>query len=130
MYRDAYLEAMYPEEDKQVNYGSIYPMEAMMFKTELTRKQIAALNDLLRQYSDLEESATTEKDLPKRKRRLRTDQRCFPGTTRLFCTENTPATPFALMPAKFLSDSRSTTPSRVTCPLFTTMRIGRLEPTP
>jgi uncharacterized protein YecT (DUF1311 family) len=67
VYRDAYLQAMYPEEDKQAHYGSIYPMEAMMFKTKLTRKQIAALSDLLRQYSELEQPAAREKAPPKRK---------------------------------------------------------------
>ena len=56
--------------------------------------------------------------------------RLFPGTTRLFFTENTPGTPFARMPAMFLSDWRSTTPSRVTFPRFTIMRIGRFDPTP
>src|SRR5260221_14276333 len=54
----------------------------------------------------------------------------FPGTIRLFCTENTPATPLALIPARFLSDWRSTTPSSFPCPPFTMMRIARLEPTP
>src|SRR5258708_25438268 len=54
----------------------------------------------------------------------------FPGTIRLFCTENTPATPLALIPARFLSDWRSTTPSRATCPPFTMMLIGLLTPTP
>ena len=52
VYRDAYLEAMYPAENKQKEYGSIYPMESMMFRTELTRRQIAAIKDLLGQYSD------------------------------------------------------------------------------
>ena len=56
--------------------------------------------------------------------------RAFPGTTRLFLTENTPGTPLARIPAKFLSDSRSTTPSSVTFPWFTMMRIGRFDPTP
>ena len=54
----------------------------------------------------------------------------LPGTTRLFLTENTPGTPFAWIPAMFLSDSWSTTPSSVTFPWFTMIRIGRFEPTP
>lgn len=51
VYRDAYLEAMYPEKDKQTNYGSIFPMEYAEFKTKLTRQQMEALKDLLRAHS-------------------------------------------------------------------------------
>ena len=49
------------------------------------------------------------------------DYRPFPGTSKLLSTENTPGTPFARSPARFLSDWRSTTPSKVTCPRFTMM---------
>jgi hypothetical protein len=45
-------------------------------------------------------------------------------TTRLFVTENEPGTPRARMLATFLSVSLSTTPSSVTLPFFTIMRIG------
>jgi len=51
-YRDSYLEAMYPAEDKQAEYGSIYPMEADLLRTKLTRQQVAALNGLLKQYRE------------------------------------------------------------------------------
>jgi len=44
-------------------------------------------------------------------------------TTRLFVTENTFGTPFALIPAIFLSPSLSATPSSVTFPFFTMMWI-------
>src|SRR5262249_58021461 len=44
-------------------------------------------------------------------------------TTRLFFTENTFGTPFARIPARFLSASLSTTPSSVTFPFFTIMWI-------
>jgi uncharacterized protein YecT (DUF1311 family) len=51
VYRDAYLEATYPEEDKQANYGSIFPMEFALLSTKLTRAQTAALKELLRAHS-------------------------------------------------------------------------------
>ncbi len=50
-YRDAYMEAMYPAKDKQTEYGSIYPMEADLLKAKLTRQQVAALEEMLKQYS-------------------------------------------------------------------------------
>ena len=71
---------------------------------------------------------------PVARRSLRkTDNRAtpsyFPDSTRkLLVTENIPGTPFARMPAKFLSPSLSTTPSSVTCPFFTIMRIGFCTP--
>jgi uncharacterized protein YecT (DUF1311 family) len=51
-YRDAYIVAMYPAKDKQAKYGSIYPMEVDLLYAELERKQTAALNELLQQYSN------------------------------------------------------------------------------
>jgi len=51
-YRDAYIEAMYPAEDKQIQYGSIYPMEIAVLRAKLTQRQVAALKELLRQYHD------------------------------------------------------------------------------
>jgi uncharacterized protein YecT (DUF1311 family) len=50
-YRDAYIAAMYPAKDKQAEYGSIYPMEVDLLGAKLTRQQIAALRDLLQQFS-------------------------------------------------------------------------------
>jgi uncharacterized protein YecT (DUF1311 family) len=50
-YRDTYMEAMYPAKDKQAEYGSIYPMEADLLKAKLTRQQVAALEEMLKQYS-------------------------------------------------------------------------------
>jgi uncharacterized protein YecT (DUF1311 family) len=49
-YRDAYLEAMYPAEDKQAEYGSTYPMEAALAGARITRQQAGALRELLKQY--------------------------------------------------------------------------------
>ena len=50
----------------------------------------------------------------------------FPGgtTTRLLVTEKMPETPLARMPAMSLSPLLSTTPSRVTFPFFTIIRMG------
>jgi len=45
-------------------------------------------------------------------------------TCRLLVTEKTPETPLARMPAVSLSVWLSTTPSSVTCPFFTMMRMG------
>jgi uncharacterized protein YecT (DUF1311 family) len=47
-YRDAYLEAMYPAKAKQVEYGSVYPMEADLDLADLTRQQTIALTHLLK----------------------------------------------------------------------------------
>lgn len=46
-YRDAYLEAMYPANNKRAEYGSIYPMDAALLTAKLTRQQVNALKDLL-----------------------------------------------------------------------------------
>jgi uncharacterized protein YecT (DUF1311 family) len=50
VYRDAYIEAMYPAEDKHAEYGSIYPMDAALLGAKITRQQIGALRELLKQY--------------------------------------------------------------------------------
>jgi uncharacterized protein YecT (DUF1311 family) len=52
VYRDAYLEAMFPAADKQTEYGSIYPMQLALLRSKLTRQQTAALKDLLRQHTN------------------------------------------------------------------------------
>jgi uncharacterized protein YecT (DUF1311 family) len=49
-YRNAYIEAMYPAKDKQREYGSSYQMEVDLLRAKLTRQQIGALRDLLKQY--------------------------------------------------------------------------------
>jgi hypothetical protein len=46
---------MYPEKDKQAAYGSMFPMEADLLLAKLTRHQIEALQELLQQYSDMEQ---------------------------------------------------------------------------
>lgn len=50
-FRDAYADAMFPLEDKQAKYGSVYPMEVNLVRAKLTRAQIVALRDLVRQYT-------------------------------------------------------------------------------
>ena len=46
-YRDTYVEAMFPAEDKQAEYGSMYTMEVDQLIAKLTRQQIDALKDLI-----------------------------------------------------------------------------------
>jgi uncharacterized protein YecT (DUF1311 family) len=56
-YRDAYLEAMYPAEDKQAAYGTIYPTEVNLLRAKLTRQQTSDLRDLLGQYGRTRDSS-------------------------------------------------------------------------
>ena len=49
-YRDAYMEAMFPGKDKQREYGSSYMIKFDLACAGLTRRQIAALEDLLEEY--------------------------------------------------------------------------------
>lgn len=55
-YRDAYIDAMYPAENKQAEYGSVYPMEIDLLRAKLTRIQIAALQDLSQQAGGASQS--------------------------------------------------------------------------
>ena len=50
-YRDAYIEASYPAEDKATEYGSIYPLDVNLLRAKLTRRQVAALEDMLLHYT-------------------------------------------------------------------------------
>ena len=50
-YRDSYLEAMYPADDKQLQYGSSYSMEISLLTAKLTQQQIEALKDLSQQHT-------------------------------------------------------------------------------
>ena len=49
-FRDAYVDAMYPAEDKQAQYGSTFPMEVDLLRAKLTRQQIGALKSLLTEH--------------------------------------------------------------------------------
>lgn len=51
VFRDAYLEAMFPATDK-AEYGSMYPLQLALLRAKLTRQQTAALKDLLRQHAN------------------------------------------------------------------------------
>ena len=50
-YRDAYIEATYPAEDKATEYGSIYPLDVNLLRAKLTRRQVAALEHMLLHYT-------------------------------------------------------------------------------
>ena len=52
---DAYIDAMYPAKDKQAEYGSIFPMEVDLLTAKLTRQEIGALQDILRQSDPQQE---------------------------------------------------------------------------
>ena len=49
-YRDAYIEAMYPAEDKQASYGTMYPMGVSLLTAKMSRQHTSALKELLRQH--------------------------------------------------------------------------------
>ena len=53
-YRKAYLEAMFPQKDKQAVYGTMFPMEADLEFADMTWRQAAALNHLLKQWEETE----------------------------------------------------------------------------
>lgn len=46
-FRDAELEAVYPEEDKRVHYGSVYTMCSCSLATELTQQRVEQLTTWL-----------------------------------------------------------------------------------
>jgi uncharacterized protein YecT (DUF1311 family) len=52
LYRDAYMEALFPADDKQGAYGTRYPMDFAAFKTGLTREHAKALRELIKQYGE------------------------------------------------------------------------------
>jgi len=46
-YRDAYIEAIYPAQDKQLAYGTEYPMDVNLLRAKLTREHVAAIAYLM-----------------------------------------------------------------------------------
>jgi len=50
-YRDAYMNAMYPAENKLAEYGALYWMEWDLLYAELTMQEVTALKELLKQYN-------------------------------------------------------------------------------
>src|SRR5690348_12899053 len=61
-YRDAYIDAMYPQENKQGNSGSNDPMGAALLRAKLTRIQIAALQDLSQQSGTRQPPASAREE--------------------------------------------------------------------
>jgi len=53
-YRDAYIDAMYPAENKLAVYGSVFLTEVNLLRAKLTYQQIVALKNLIKQYSSAE----------------------------------------------------------------------------
>lgn len=51
-FRDAHLEAIYPEENKRLYYGSIYPMVYSLENAKLTWNRVKELNEWLIDYPD------------------------------------------------------------------------------
>jgi uncharacterized protein YecT (DUF1311 family) len=51
-YRDAYIGAMYPEEDKQAAYGTVYPMEVDLLRATMTRKHAEEIQNMITQYDE------------------------------------------------------------------------------
>jgi uncharacterized protein YecT (DUF1311 family) len=49
-YRDAYIDAMFPADDKQAAYGTMYPMNFDLTRAELTRQQTKELRVLIVLY--------------------------------------------------------------------------------
>jgi uncharacterized protein YecT (DUF1311 family) len=49
-YRDAYIEAVYPARDKQLAYGTEYPMDVDLLRAKITREHLAAISDLINEY--------------------------------------------------------------------------------
>ena len=50
-HRDSFIDAMYPAENKQLEYGSIYSTVVSALWVDLARQRIAALDRLLAQHS-------------------------------------------------------------------------------
>jgi len=60
-YRAEYMEAMFPAKDKQLNYGSVFPMNHSLVMASLTWRQVDALKTLLNEYTvGLNRSPETE----------------------------------------------------------------------
>jgi uncharacterized protein YecT (DUF1311 family) len=49
-YRDAYIAAVYPARDKQLAYGTEYPMDVDLLSAQLTREHLAAITYLINAY--------------------------------------------------------------------------------
>jgi uncharacterized protein YecT (DUF1311 family) len=47
VYRDSYMETVYPKPNKEVEYGTNYRASAALFRARLTQHQVAAIDMLL-----------------------------------------------------------------------------------
>jgi uncharacterized protein YecT (DUF1311 family) len=52
LYRKAYLDAMFPAQDKQMFYGSSFPMRANLIWAWLTRQHVHELQRILNAYTN------------------------------------------------------------------------------
>ena len=49
-YRDAYMDAVFPAQDKQLAYGTEFPMDFDLLLTQVTREHLAAITYLINEY--------------------------------------------------------------------------------
>jgi uncharacterized protein YecT (DUF1311 family) len=49
-YRDAYMEAVFPAQDKQLAYGTEFPMDFDLLLAQMTREHLAAIEYLINEY--------------------------------------------------------------------------------
>jgi uncharacterized protein YecT (DUF1311 family) len=49
-YRDAYMEAVFPAQDKQLAYGTEFPMDFDLLLVQMTREHLAAIEYLINEY--------------------------------------------------------------------------------
>ncbi len=54
LYRDAYIEAVYPSRDKQQAYGTEYPTDVDLLRAKMTREHLAAITYLINEYQPAE----------------------------------------------------------------------------
>jgi len=50
LYREAYIEAVFPAQDKQIAYGTEYPMDVNLLRAKLTREHLGAITYLVSEY--------------------------------------------------------------------------------
>jgi uncharacterized protein YecT (DUF1311 family) len=49
-YRDAYIGAVFPAQDKQLAYGTEFPMDVDLLSAQMTREHLAAITYLINEY--------------------------------------------------------------------------------
>lgn len=63
-FRDAHLEALYPQADKQQEYGSVYPMCRCFALTEITKRRVDELKPWLNGLLEGESCRGSVKTIP------------------------------------------------------------------